>query len=371
LLFDAAAPLSIYSDRIAQIAKQILFRLLVQDYGLEINPVHRIALEKLLETYALLVTGEQSGRVAIPMPPGSGKSQSVLALIAALHQLHNIPGSLPRNYSVLVAAERVESLCELLDDLFAMRHPIHKDQPLVPEDQVGLLHSLGGNVSRQSTDGNEERPFLFVTHARLRSMRRENYILTKYKGHRRDVLIWDESLLRTDSWAIPKTDLESDILWLGPHIAVTRDKDGLQQDRLDAHRFLTECLPLLHDDEDRVVQLPQRTQEELERYADALKNLRRSPSSEAIWDFFNVCWRELRVRRGSQHASDTGSYISYTLKVPDFLDRIVVLDASYPIRLLEKVDPTIQVHPHPSGHRHRQVDPRGREDPDRHVQGQA
>ena len=107
-------------------AFDILRHWFVDGYRLSLSPTHEAALRAMLDGFAKLITGQEKGRIAWPLPPGAGKSQSIAATITALHVLG-------LDHAVTVAASRVESLCELIRDL--------RNMGKVPEEKIGLLHS--------------------------------------------------------------------------------------------------------------------------------------------------------------------------------------------------------------------------------------
>jgi hypothetical protein len=88
-----------------------------------------------------------------------------------------------------------------------------------------------------------------------------------------------------------------------------------------------------------VVHLPPLSEFELRRYG---KLLSRRIHTMPLSTFLKLSHRDLRVIPASQGG---GAVVTYDIAVPPELDNIVVLDASYPIRQLERLDRSI--HPAP------------------------
>jgi hypothetical protein len=116
-------------------------------------------------TGAVYLTRKVAGRYAFPLDTGCGKTQSVVAWCAAVHELR-----LP--YSVAIAASKVEALCDLQRDLISNG---------VDPAKIGLWHSYRhetdkvaaacqgnapGFASEPATDegAHDRKQFLLVTH---------------------------------------------------------------------------------------------------------------------------------------------------------------------------------------------------------------
>src|SRR5262249_2862947 len=131
-----------------------------------------------------------------------------------------------------------------------------------------------------------------------------------------------------------------------PQIAYGTEEE--QQQRQELRSYLLDCLPVIesaltaqreHGKETTIVAMPSRTEAELHAYIETLKTLPRQPASNAMADFIKMSWRPVRVRLGTGTDS---SAITFTVGLPDGLSNVAVLDASYPIRLLEQLDRTVK-----------------------------
>lgn len=344
--------------RLETLSWEILRHHMVDLYGIQVSSDHELVLRLMLRDFALLTTGLKTGRVAWPLSPGAGKSQSIVAFIIALDWLKLLSPDNGKPYPIMVASSRVSSLCELLDDL--------QKRGRIPEvgtswDSItekgtgsfGLLYSEPNRSATRSVSPNaEDAQFLFTTHARVRRSRDESIEprfdirhLAQWRGVPR-MVFYDESLLATDHWSIPKVSLFAAVKALDEYV-VGHNDDGNQQLRLDAVRCLQEeCLPLLRVEleeqiaqsrEPRLVHFPNR---DYARYREVLKPLRRIP--EAIFDLLDIAHRPLRVVSDKMGMAE-GAFISFQIAIPADLDRVVCLDASYLIRSLCLVDTTMRL----------------------------
>jgi len=155
-------------------------------------------------------------------------------------------------------------------------------------------------------------------------------------------VFWDESLLTAHGHGISKREIESALDWL----AKWSGGHG-PEGEIVAH--LRECLALLcqqldaqkrHRRKPQSVRLPCLSEFELGRYG---KLLGRRIHTKPLSTFLKLSQRDLRVIPASQGVG--GAVVTYDLTVPRELGNVVVLDASYPIRELERLDPSIKLVP--------------------------
>src|SRR5262249_15896326 len=137
--------------------------------------------------------------------------------------------------SCLVAASHIEGLIKIKQDLLAMG---------VPEAKIGLLHDkdfdpaiaaefeatgdyekLGHRyASMPATQDHDQRQFLLVSHNRVRGVKQDSDKLTTintYRGHKRDLVIWDEVLISSRSWSVSTVGVNSGLGWLRPQVEVS------------------------------------------------------------------------------------------------------------------------------------------------------
>lgn len=326
----------------------------LQAFGSTLSRPHLTALAQIIGAYSHLAAGTFAGRFAADLPVGCGKSQSAVAWCAAVYHL-----GLP--YSVAIAASRVESLCDLYRDLVELG---------IPTDQIGLIHrytfdqskadawmetrdpealSEHGRVAYASlpaTTGNDRRPFLLVSHNLIKG-KRDVEEFNSFDGGSRSLVIWDESLLVSESRSVPHLGIRKALGFWAPEVEERSPEGSTSRATLG---FLQECHRLIVKETDSQrggnpplpVTLPERTEVELAAYLETLS----SPTHERdvvlapLRELVRMSQGQLRVAQVSQSGSGV---ISYDVVIPPELRNIVVLDASFNIRELEKMDRTIRV----------------------------
>jgi hypothetical protein len=300
-----------------------------------------------------MACGEITGRFVFDLPTGCGKTQSVIAWCQAVCETAS-------GHSAVIATSKVEELCDIKRKLIAKG---------VPEECVGLIHSklydeqrarewlltrdpsalkqMGGNgsieyASLPRTTENERRQFLLVTHSRVQNQQTNHDLLNTFRGSRRNLVFWDESLLVSRGQGITKREIASALAWLENW--VTKHDGALNE----ALVYLRDCATRLSDELDaqkrgrrcpRLIALPELSAFELDRYGSAL---RKRVETKPLASLLSLRQRYLRVIPVNQGG---GAVITYDLTVPKELKNVVVLDASYPVRQLEQLDPSI--HPAP------------------------
>ena len=337
------------------------FGIVVRDlegFGNRLNEQHRQALRRMLETYSSMACGETTGRFAFDLPTGCGKTQSVIAWCQAVHETQS-------GHSVVIAASKVEELCDIKGKLI--------DKGL-PEESIGLIHSKeydpdraeewkktrdpsvlkprGGPgaveyASLPKTTDNQDRPFLLVTHSRMESKRTNHDLLNTFQGKPRNLVFWDESLLVANGHSISKREIDAGLAWLERW---ARQGNGVVD---EAYAYLIECVHRLTEELDaqkqhrrwpRLVDLPALSSWELNRYSRALGNRPETKQLNTfLLDFTQRCLRVVPTSQGG------GAIVTYEITVPRSLGNVVILDASYPIRQLERLDTSIQPAPGFSG----------------------
>lgn len=311
------------------------FSILVADlegFGNRLAPMHRAALLELVETFTGYCTGTERGRQAFPLPTGMGKTSAVVAFLAALHRLgYAVP--------VSVAASKVEALCRMKRELIAHG---------VPADLIGLKHSLHSEATEPST-GDADRRFQLVTHSRVRSGRERDFdLFGMHKGAPRALMVYDETLMRSDAFAISTTSLGMAVDALPRLVRDSPDPlagtlASYLQDALTRIEAVLADLREKGDPESRgaPVELPPLEPGTIEALRDLVSRYERPLRGFApeLRDLLTQSESTLRVLRSEQG----GGVVTAREVVPAALRNIVVLDASAPIRELARLDPSIRV----------------------------
>ncbi len=331
---------SLKDDQVIELtyyAHKSLIRYL-ENFGNRLTSTHSDALRVILHLYSQLAFGLTSGRFAVPLGTGLGKTASIIAWVSAINDLGY------DQISLAVCASQVEALCDLKRGLIRSG---------VPESKIGLWHTYSynqqwahdyiegrrqdlpkGHASEPPTDPAERqsKQILLVTHSRVRGKGSAEAYNT-FNDKPRSLVIWDESLFVSDCFGLEKWELEAARDWLKRY--------PRHDPRLVA--FLDECLEAFQGELDRQkddgreaepVMIERHTAEDLDAFERSL------PSKEAvnpIRQFLEIAHHQLRVFQ----SKGTGGVITYSLVVDSSLENMVVLDASYPIRDLCKLNKDI------------------------------
>lgn len=297
--------------------------------GNNLSGIHVVALLKLVELLAGYVAGTEFGRKAFPLPTGMGKTTGVVSFIVALHRLgYRVP--------VAVAASQVQALVTLKRELMAAG---------VPEADIGLAHR-DRHAGEPSTGCSPEdgRLFQLVTHARVRMDEAYLGLFAQYHGRPRPLLVYDETLFRSDSFAFLSSMLGSATHGFG-YLAKGRDDlEQVSKFLLDAVAAIDQALDqAAHDGSGKgqPLELPEVLPDVLDHWKALLGTVRMTAGNlEVLRQFLDVCQMPLQALPMSQG----GGAVAVRQAVSDQLANVVVLDASTPIRDLVSLDSTMQVY---------------------------
>ncbi len=286
----------------------------------ELSAAHVDELRMMLLGMSEQARCKRNGRIAYSLGCGMGKTQGVVAFCAAIHELHN-------KLSVAVSASQVEALCQLKRDMMSNG---------VPEAQIGLIHSYGDAASLPPTAGNDQRQFQLVSHQRVKGGRTKLEEYAVYKGKPRSLLVYDESLFASKPEVLDTYDLQKDLGWLTPDL-----KRGCGVTKERAIYYLTAVLDAIMAEVDRQkrthtraepVVLDPLTIDDVRGFKAALGD-----ESARLKRLIEMAQEQLRV----VWTSHCDGLVTYDIVVPAELKNIAVLDASFPIRALERLDTSI------------------------------
>jgi len=302
-----------------------------------------MTLSRLLACYTGIAFRQISGRWAFALPTGMGKTRSVVAWLWAVNQLGL------NNISVIITASKVEALCRLKRDLL---------ETGVPDQKIGLVHSYKfdpdmanafkkgkreelapGYASEPTTEDFETRPFLLLTHQRIKGKNGISHF-NVYKGKPRSLVMWDETLLVSDTFAFEDDRVRASWAWLREMDRVkSPDRDEALAYLGDAIERIKKEMALQQADPERNPRsftLATLTGEKIETYKSALGS---SDQAELLKDLLDISQENLRVLANVEQG---GGVITFRVSVPSVFENIVILDASYPIRDLAQFDESIQ-----------------------------
>lgn len=297
----------------------------LQKFGNTLSPQHEQALFALVDSFTRMASGDLKGRWAFPIPTGCGKTRAVIEWATAVSKL-----KLP--FSLVVSASRIEALCTMKRDMIKNG---------IPRDQIGLIYALSKEpYSEPATDDNESRPFLLCSHQMIRSRATNLDLYNTYQGEPRSLCIYDESLLVSDIEYFTVGDI-CGALAGQIHKYKYQDRDKGTNKHGDILNWMTERLQRIeyqydHFDVGGTNELPSpvfvlapETEQDYERVF-------RKAGHTLLADFLAANGLPFRMFKYGKAA-----VISYRVVIPEALENIIVLDASYPIRRLEQTDTTL------------------------------
>lgn len=308
---------------------------LLLKYGNKLNEEHAKAIYKIINGFVDTIEGENI-KLAFPLFCGGGKTTCIRGLLIAITKLD-------LNYSVVVSASQIKALCDLKIDLISDG---------IPESKIGLIHSKQYDPEKINMDGyaqlpsntNEEiqvMPFVLVSHCKIKHPKTCLESYNTYQDRKRNLVIWDESLLSGDALNLSALLIcnsidsaingfehkvqgkqnESDFTLL---IDFLRQIKSILKDAKDNHTDIELILPYLPLELNKLKYqlgclLVSNDDNNLKKLFDCIKNM-----------------GELRYLNEEQ-----GAIIHFRQTIPEELDSIVILDASHSLRELTKSDESI------------------------------
>lgn len=323
-----------HGSRLADRAHQILMGEL-EAFGNLMSIEHKVALHNLEYVYTDTIIGCNQGRIAWPMSVGGGKTESIAALAAAAAELGE-------QVSLLVSQNTIEALCRLKRRMITLG---------VPSESIGLVHSKLYDPSRVDEvmnpaqaasnyasepsieDSPSNYPILLLSHQMLKT-REDLHEFNHYDKNERDLVIWDESLLKSSGRTMDILQLKSAAGAVAPYI-----DDSDNEDAQAALKFIRYCLAELEaeleaqrsaDRQADPLRLPEKLADTILAWQTAIaQGVPNADATRTLQDFLLITQETLRVVKAAR-----GAVIKYDLLIPSTLKRIVVLDASYNIREL-------------------------------------
>lgn len=336
----------------------------LREYDNNVSPTHSEALHKLVNIYAAIAAKKISGRIAVPLPTGMGKTTSIVAALSTAYRLGQLQKTgESKGATVAVAASKVDQLCELYKALVSAGVPesfitlVHSYDydPDVERDTDGLLPP--GYAELPANDPAERvAAIMLLTHNRVKNGPTHIFDNTLQS---RTLVIWDESLVATESRALGIERLMYGLPILDTTLQQLKRKD-VPTDRVmirkaeQTYEFMRQMLTTI--------------QEEVEAQAKGRlpKILRFAPldDGEFATMFKSIDWVVKRMEQGqfrenigylrnllrmtaydaavhSGRLAGKEAVVRFNVVVPDNIENIVILDASTKINKLMMLDESI------------------------------
>jgi len=295
----------------------------LESFGNVLSIPHRKTLYTLVEAFMQMAEGKLQGRIAWGLGTGIGKTQAVIECNAAIHHAG-------ATFSTVTCASRIEALC-------TMKRAMMKKG--VPEEKIGLMYAQppkGVQYSMPRTGDNHARQFLLVSHQRLRERVANMDEYNWFNGTKRDLVVYDESLLVSEIEHFPVPTLASCLgAWIGKLKFQPQEHAPILNWMIEWNLILDKAYT--NYNADSVNHLEQPTGLLTSEQSASYEHLFRTAGDLTLANFLKIDGLPMRMVRRNKDAA-----ISYQIVIPEDLKNILVLDASYPIRTLEKNDPTLK-----------------------------
>lgn len=334
-------------------AETILFTRL-EAFGNVLGSAQRAALSQVITRMGSLLIG-RPGRWAFGLECGVGKTQAATAFVQAAHETGHLG---PAGRSIVICCAQTESLCSIARDLrkyspglrVGLKHSYKLDaaysswatDPIsglgVPPE--GYMPSGQKTASLPADDNAEDCAVLLVTHMRVNKGKLDSFYT--YQGRKRDLVIYDESLFRSDSTAILWQHLDEALM-----LAIRRSPAPV------ALEFLRSAQVTLANEVARQASEPNTAAGPV-----LLDSPPDDDTSTAITAALNIVLLKQDPSSGSREASTLigkllevsgnpmtitaaghpSALLSFEPSIDDAVDRVAVLDASYRVRKLYAYD---------------------------------
>lgn len=313
------------SERLASMAHGTLVADLT-DWGNTLSADHSLCLKKLLEDFTDMALGSLRGRFAWGIPTGMGKSAAVVAWVSSVAKL----GKEAEDTSVAIAASKVEALCELKRSMIA--HGVD------PQD-IALIHSFRHDPRRakaghtgfasEPSDHGCDRRFVLVSHSRVHGV---SDAWMNHKGHQRSLLVWDESLMVSSATGLSVAEIRGSVGFVAGYYKTRATHRELIEYLHQTERFIEDTLAGLTDEADsRTLELPGHPKAE-----EWVPLIGHDQTAGPIVALLEMSGKLVRIVKAAGNG-----ILSYQISVPSTISNILILDASYPVRQLERLDASI------------------------------
>lgn len=372
----------------AKLADTATYRLteLLTEFGNVVSEGQRHRLATILGRMTMMATGHPAtaGRYVFDMACGRGKTTSIRAFLGTVYRLNIV--DLP----VIIASSRVEQLCDLKRDLI---------KEGVPEEDIGLFHSfkhdretahkvLTGQITRPDNFATEPSAYrhpayykvVLLTHRRVKTGKGEegsvpshpvdlkapfngvptiSQAMTYLDGDRiikRNLMVWDEGLIASKTRTVELGALEAEYeVMQTAYVADTGSFKNTTEAIETALQWIDDCVTVIKNEKERqkdkhlppkAIDLPELPENKRRMLTLLFSGQWKDRSSVLPLTLtFGVCLDLLRMssyRLRLVLSNSSQAILRYDIELPNVCDRIVVLDGSYQIRTLEKIDPDLK-----------------------------
>jgi len=274
-------------------------------------------------------------RKAFPLETGMGKTTCVIALAQEIQHTDK---------SLLITAERIEQLIEMREQMI---------QAGVDASKLGIFHSSQHKYPHCPSINIDQLghvQFLLSAHNRVKSdsMHFIAERLMAYQNRKRDLVIWDESLITTTAYAQERGAVRKAINgWLIDYEEKRqhgRHSKGYEHLYVEFSEFLTSADELLNPtNPEAIIKLP-RLDHDANEYSKIINTwgVANAPEKSILKSLVSYSLGgEIRLVK----TKDGHALVQFFQTVDDVFDRMIILDASSHIRDLVSYDASVSIYP--------------------------
>lgn len=321
-------------DRLLELATGHTEYLLTK-HSNQLNQKHRESIKTIIEGFISQLEGNKC-KLAFPLFCGGGKTTCIRGFLFALDRLN-------LNYSIVISATQIEALCELKRSLI---------DDGIPEEKIGLIHSklfhpkkIGhegyASLPSNTEEEIEKAPFVLVTHNKIKHQKTWLGSYYYYQDKKRDLVIWDESLLSGEASHLSALKIcnSIDSAFNGfQHKFQGKPTESQYTPLLELLKQIDDIITNAKDHNDIAINFPELSLKtyQLNEQLDHLLVDNEGSELKKLFEFLDN-QGEIRYIKESQ-----GAFIHFRPTLPEELEGIVILDASHNLRELTQSDPSIR-----------------------------
>jgi hypothetical protein len=324
----ASPALRATADRLRDRTHEILCATL-EYHGTILSKGHREALFNLCDVLADTAVHIRGERRALPYPTGLGKTTAIVALCQSIAEQDPVDAN-GNPVSVSICASQIRHLQNLVRDMIKAG---------VPAEWIGIKYTKDHPENGVPSTEDEDHRIQLVTHQRLRTDEKNDLALyTLHEGHQRSICVYDESWLSHDVKAIGVTKLAM------INGALSAAPDRGSPVFLKACQYVAECFERVNTAmstsdpkcEGVGLTLPPLSDVERNEYIKSLRGgLLAGEYVTYLEDLFSLSGEAMRAC--ALPGGSGGGALWIDLAISPEVQSVVILDASYPIRLLTKM----------------------------------
>lgn len=310
-----------------------------------LNDQHDHAISRIAGTISKSAYSDERTRIAIPLETGMGKSTIVKASLLCMKDTE---------LSALVCVETVEQMKELFDD--CIRYGL-------TEDQINMFHKKqGSDIKSIDFHSATNYQFLIVCHNKMYADSRKIQSnqdekstvdwMNTYRGKERSIVFWDERLDPKSCYTLFRHDIRSAIgFWLPLYEEKLNSQsfNNLAETKQQSLRLLgnwiRESNSILEQfSVDEIIKLPEldMSLQDVKLYQEYVCDLREGAdrANEHIRELVKYSQiGQIRLIK----ANNQSTLIQFTNQIHDDFKKLVIFDATMPIRELSKYDKGVQI----------------------------